>query len=67
MKDTSQTERIKAYLLKGKTLTALQALKLFGCLRLASRINELRESYTITRERVKLANGKVVMKYGIAF
>lgn len=67
MKDTSQTERIKAYLLKGKTLTALDALQKFGCLRLASRIAELKDEYDITRERVTLKNGKSVVRYGISF
>lgn len=67
MDNKSQTQKIKDYLLKGKTLTALQALKKFGCLRLASRINELRETHTIVKEWVHLPNGKRVIKYGIAF
>ena len=34
--------------LKSKTITPLEALDLFGCMRLASRINELRyEGYNI--------------------
>lgn len=38
----SQTDKILFHLSQGKTLTPLEALSLFGCFRLASRINELR-------------------------
>lgn len=64
---TSQEKRITAHMLKGKTITSLQALKLFGCLRLASRINAIKQKHTITREWQTLPNGKRVRKYGIAF
>jgi len=67
MKDTSQTERIKAYMLNGGKLTALDALKRFGCFRLASRVCEISEEHAITREWVKLKSGKKVLKYGISF
>ena len=39
----SQKNRIYNHLKRGKTLTALDSLKKFGCLRLAGRIKELRE------------------------
>ena len=39
----AQKEKIKAYLEKGKGLTALEALIKFGCFRLAARIRELSE------------------------
>jgi hypothetical protein len=39
----SQTEQILKHLKKGKKLNPLQALKLYGCFRLASRISELRK------------------------
>ena len=38
----SQSKMIKEFLLNGGRLTQLKALKLFGCMRLASRINDLR-------------------------
>lgn len=39
----SQNRMIFEHLKSGKTLTALEALQLYGCLRLASRIHELRD------------------------
>jgi hypothetical protein len=39
----SQTEQILNHLKKGKKLNPLQALNLYGCFRLASRISELRK------------------------
>lgn len=49
----SQNKRILQYLLKGRSLTPLQALKKFGCLRLAARINDLRDlGYKIESEIV---------------
>lgn len=41
---TSQRKKIAAHLLAGNSLTALQALNHFGCARLASRIDELRQA-----------------------
>lgn len=44
----SQTSKILFHLSQGKTLTPLEALSMFNCFRLASRINELRsEGYDI--------------------
>ena len=40
---TSQADAIALYLESGHELTALDALELFGCLRLAARIKDLRE------------------------
>lgn len=39
----SQTDQIRAYLEKGKSLTPLDALHRFGCLRLGARIWDLRQ------------------------
>lgn len=55
---TSQTNRILAWLRTGRNLTALGALHLFRCARLAARICELRErgyeiKTTMTRKRGK--------------
>lgn len=43
MAKQSQNKQILGYLQTGKTLSALQALTLFKCMRLASRINDLRK------------------------
>ena len=39
----TQTQRILIYLKTGKSLTPLEALNKFGCLRLAARIADLRK------------------------
>ena len=39
----SQTSEIIAYLNQGKTLTQLEALRMFGTMRLAARIEEIRK------------------------
>lgn len=39
---SSQTAKIKAWLLEGKSITPLDALNLFGCFRLGARIWDLR-------------------------
>jgi len=43
VKKASQTEKILKYLKRGGTLTSLKALRMFGCLRLAARIYDIRE------------------------
>lgn len=60
----SQTARIKEHLLGGKRLTALDALREFGCLRLSGRIYELRHEHglPIVSEMV-VRNGKRVAEY----
>lgn len=40
----SQNKLIKAHLQAGKTLTAIQALEMFGCFRLAARIKDLKDN-----------------------
>jgi hypothetical protein len=60
----TQSQRILAYLEQGKTLTALGALRLFGCFSLAQRIHELRgKGYRITSAIIKVSGGKRVAKY----
>lgn len=59
----SQCDRIGIYLKKGKTLTALEALERFGCMRLAARIADLRErGWEIVSERIE-RNGKKFSRY----
>lgn len=38
----TQTEAIKKHLIKHNSITPLEALRRFGCMRLAARIRELR-------------------------
>lgn len=62
----TQCNRILAHLKKGLTITSLEALQMFGCMRLASRISDLRKrGENIVVDRVKLANGKSVAQYHI--
>ncbi len=49
----SQSAQILSYMKKGKAISPLTALQKFGCLRLAARIYDLRNSgYQIEAERV---------------
>lgn len=60
---SAQITKIITYLEKGKPLTALQALKQFGCMRLAARIHELRDlGYNIQRSMIE-KNGKKFARY----
>ena len=62
----SQCAKIKDWLQQGNKLTSLDALNLFGCMRLASRIHDLREhGLDIQTERIKVASGKTVTQYSI--
>jgi hypothetical protein len=62
----SQKKQILAYLKTGKSLTQLEALHRFGCMRLASRINDLRnDGWGILTESIKLGSGKIVACYRI--
>jgi hypothetical protein len=62
----SQNKQIADYLNKGKKLTTLDALNKFGCFRLASRINDLRnEGMHIVTKTIKLENKKQIAQYSI--
>lgn len=55
---------ILSYLQKGKSLTAMDALKLFGCFRLAARVSDLKEmgeKIVSSRKHVKNHLGKDVI------
>lgn len=61
----SQNYMILMALKKG-TLTALEALKKFGCMRLASRIYDLRcQGYEILSGKKTLNNGKSIAVYSL--
>jgi hypothetical protein len=62
----SQNKQIADYLNKGKKLTTLDALNKFGCFRLASRINDLRnDGMNIKTKIIKLENKKQIAQYSI--
>ena len=63
MAKTTQEQLILNHLQKGFSITPIQALNLFGCFRLASRISNLRKKYIIMDDWVKTASGKRVKKY----
>ena len=51
MKKDSQCEKILAYINENGSITPLDALREFGCMRLASRVNDLkRAGYAIISE-----------------
>lgn len=62
----SQNKQIAAWLNSGNTITSLEALQRFGCMRLASRINDLRQrGMDIVTEKVITATGKRVAQYSL--
>ena len=62
----SQCKKIADWLTNGNRLTQLEALNLFGCFRLASRIHDLRDSgMDIKMERIITPSGKRVAQYYI--
>ena len=62
----SQNKQIADYLNKGKKLTPIDALKKFGCFRLAARIADLRnEGMNIVTKTIKLDNKKQIAQYSI--
>lgn len=63
----SQNAKILAWLEDGNKITALDALRIFGCFRLASRVYDLRErGHNITKEMIIQPNGKRVAEYSLA-
>ena len=60
----SQSAAILKYLKEGNSITPLEALEMFGCLRLGARIQDLEaEGYTIDSKMIDLPNGKRVAQY----
>lgn len=63
----SQCKQIAEWLYAGKSITQLDALYHFGCMRLASRICDLRErGMNIVTEKIVTTNGKIVASYKLA-
>jgi hypothetical protein len=63
----SQNEKVKEHLVSGKSITPLEALRLFGCLRLGARIWDLRRKHglPVVTEIVKGEQGKHYAKYSL--
>lgn len=59
----SQSQQILAYLKKGKSLTAIEALDKFGCFRLAARINDLKHQGHNIKSIMVSKDGKRFAKY----
>lgn len=60
----SQAQDILSHLKTGESITQLEALNKFGCFRLASRINELRDcGYDIETRIKRTTNGKQIAEY----
>ena len=60
----SQTDRILEYMLSGKSITPLEALNLFGCLRLGARIADIKaRGYLVYSEFVSTPTEKKVKRY----
>jgi hypothetical protein len=65
-KRPTQAGRILAYLREGHRITALEALELFQCFRLAARVHELRrEGWAIVERTVETATGKRIAEYSL--
>ena len=61
---TSQSAKVLYHLENYGSLTAIEALELFACFRLAARINDLKEAgHNIQMEMKKMKNGKKIAVY----
>jgi hypothetical protein len=59
-----QTDLIRDYLEEGNTLTSLEALKLFSCFRLASRMHDLKKSgYVFNKDMISINGNRKVARY----
>ena len=64
----SQNKRIAEWLKAGNSITAMEALNMFNCFRLASRINDIKQKFglRIVTDRVMTPSGKRVAQYKLA-
>jgi hypothetical protein len=66
LKEGSHNARILGHLAHGRTLTRLQALRLFDCINLPGRIYDLESrGHNIHREIIRLPSGKKVAQYSL--
>ena len=62
----SQNAKILAHIKRGKTITPIQALQWFGCMRLAARIRDLRDDgHDIVAVWVHVSSSKKVKRYSL--
>ena len=59
----SQNALIKGWLLKGKSITPMEALNMFGCFRLSARIANLKEEGLAVVTEIVTINDKRVARY----
>ena len=65
--ESSQSAKILWHLQNIGPVTALQAMDLFNCMRLAARVADLREAgHDIQTDMKRLKNGKKIAVYSIA-
>lgn len=65
----SQEKQIFSYMMDGNRITSLEVLQLFGCMRLASRISDIRRNHpevNIKVERIETATKKKVAQYYVS-
>ena len=63
---TTQSAKDLYHLQNYGSLTAIEALELFACFRLAARINDLKEAgHNIQMEMKKMKNGKKIAVYSL--
>ena len=61
---SKQCQQVLSHLQSGKPITALEALRLYGIFRLASRIHDLKKAgLTIQSRDIQTENGKKVAQY----
>jgi hypothetical protein len=62
----TQNAKIIDYMEKGNKITQIEALNLFGCFRLASRIHDIRSmGYNVKAEKVTTHTGKKICQYSL--
>jgi hypothetical protein len=65
MRTDSQNALIKGWLMNGRSLTTLEALNMFGCFRLAARIENLRTQGMDIHTEIVEINDKRVARYSL--
>jgi hypothetical protein len=61
----NQKQQIAKYLSKGKSITPIDALKKFGCFRLAARIADLRNDGINIATKIVTKEGKSYASYSL--
>ena len=61
----SQTQRIYEYLLAGNRITSLEALRKFGCMRLASRVCDIKKQMGVSLKRQQICVGTDESGYAV--